>query len=400
MFVSRYTARIMLDYFQTVDSLGPDEQLVMRSVRGYVDAQLMPQITGWWDDGELPVREVMRGLGEQGLLGPTVAEEYGGAGASYSAYGAMMYELERCDSGLRSAASVQGSLVMHPINAYGSEEHKRQYLPGLASGELIGCFGLTETDGGSDPAAMRTRARRDGGDYVLSGNKMWITNSPVADLAIIWAKLQDGEGEGTVRGFIVPRDAKGFSTPKIGRKMSLRASVTGEIVLEDCRIPAANLLPGVVGLRGPLGCLTSARYGIAWGAMGALEAVYAATLAYVGGRSTFGKPIAGRQLVQDKLVRMLTDHTCGLLLAAQLGRLRDSGQMNFGQVSLAKRNNVRRALEGARLARELHGGNGITTEYPIIRHMLNLETVDTYEGTHDIHTLIVGRDITGLGALE
>ncbi|GGJ72836.1 acyl-CoA dehydrogenase family protein [Deinococcus aquiradiocola] len=390
----------MLDYFQARSLLGGDEQLVMDSVRSYVDAQLMPHIARWWDDADLPVRDVMKGLGAQGLLGPTIPEEYGGSGASYSSYGAMMYELERCDSGLRSAASVQGSLVMHPIYTYGSEEQKREYLPGLASGELVGCFGLTEPDGGSDPGAMRTRARRDGDDYVLNGNKMWITNSPEADLAVVWAKLQGEDGRDAVRGFIVTRGTRGFSTPKIGRKMSLRASVTGEIVLEDCRVPASSMLPGVAGLKGPLGCLTSARYGIAWGAMGALEAVYAATLEYTTGRSTFGKPIAARQLVQDKLVRMLTDHTTGLLLAVQLGQLKDSGRMTFGQVSLAKRNNVRVALQGARLARELHGGNGITTEYPVIRHMLNLETVDTYEGTHDIHTLIVGRDITGLGALE
>ncbi len=386
----------MLDYFQAQSLLGSDEKLVMDSVRSYVDKQLMPHIEEWWDSADLPVREVMKGLGAQGLLGPTIPEEYGGSGASYSSYGAMMYELERCDSGLRSAASVQGSLVMHPINTYGSEEQKREYLPGLASGELIGCFGLTEPDGGSDPGAMRTRARRDGGDYVLSGNKMWITNSPEADLAVVWAK----DDEGTVRGFIVPRGTKGFSTPKIKRKMSLRASVTGEIVLEDCRIPASNMLPNIAGLKGPLGCLTSARYGIAWGAMGALEAVYTASLEYTTGRSTFGKPIASRQLVQDKLVRMLTDHSLGMLLAVQLGKMKDGGTMTFGQVSVAKRNNVRVALQGARLARELHGGNGITTEYPVIRHMLNLETVDTYEGTHDIHTLIVGRDITGLGALE
>ncbi|TSA80553.1 acyl-CoA dehydrogenase [Deinococcus detaillensis] len=385
----------MLDYFQTRSLLGPDEQLVMQSVRGYVDAKLMPHIAGWWDDADLPVREVMREFGAQGLLGPTTPEEYGGSGASYSAYGAMMYELERCDSGLRSAASVQGSLVMYPIFTYGSEEQKQQYLPGLASGELIGCFGLTEPDGGSDPAAMRTRARKDGGDYVLNGNKMWITNSPVADLAVVWAKDDDD----LIRGFIVPRDAKGFSTPKIQRKMSLRASVTGEIVLEDCRIPAQNMLPGSGGLKSPLGCLTSARFGIAWGAMGALEAVYQAALDYSVSRSTFAKPIASRQLVQDKLVRMVTDHSAGFLLAAQLGQLKDSGKMTFGQVSLAKRNNVRVALQGARLAREILGGNGITTEYPVIRHMLNLETVDTYEGTHDIHTLIVGRDLTGLNAL-
>lgn len=386
----------MLDYFQARSLLGPDEQLVMQSVRAFVERELTPHIADWWDREELPVREVMRALGRQGLLGPTLPEEYGGSGASYSTYGAMMYELERCDSGLRSAASVQGSLVMHPIFVYGSEEQKRQYLPGLASGELIGCFGLTEPDGGSDPGAMQTRARRDGGDYVLSGTKMWITNSPAADLAVVWAK----DEEGVVRGFIVPRDAKGFSTPRIHRKMSLRASLTGEIVLEDCRIPAQNLLPGSGGLKSPLGCLTSARFGIAWGAMGALEAVYETALAYTTSRSTFGKPLAQRQLVQDKLVRMVTDHSAGLLLAVQLGHLKDSGRMTFGQVSVAKRNNVRAALQGARLARELLGGNGITTEYPVIRHMLNLETVDTYEGTHDIHTLIVGRDVTGLNALD
>ncbi|MFK7604089.1 acyl-CoA dehydrogenase family protein [Deinococcus sp. SM5_A1] len=390
----------MLDYFQARSLVGSDEQLVMQSVRSYVDSKLMPQIADWWDSAELPAREVMKEMGNQGLLGPTTPEEYGGSEVSYSAYGGMMYELERCDSGLRSAASVQGSLVMYPINTYGSEEQKRQYLPGLAAGDLIGCFGLTEPDGGSDPGAMRTRARKDGGDYVLNGNKMWITNSPVADLAVVWAKLEDDSGKDVVRGFIVPRRAKGFSTPQIHRKMSLRASVTGEIVLEDCRIPAENMLPLSGGLKSPLSCLTSARFGIAWGALGALEAVYQTALEYTTGRTTFGKPIASRQLVQEKLVRMVTDHSTGLLLAVQLGVLKDSGKMTFGQVSVAKRNNVRVALQGARLAREMLGGNGITTEYPVIRHMLNLETVDTYEGTHDIHTLIVGRDLTGLGALE
>ncbi|MFC4425139.1 acyl-CoA dehydrogenase family protein [Deinococcus navajonensis] len=385
----------MLDYFQARTLLSSDEQLVMQSVRSYVDGELMPHIADWWDRGDLPVRELMRGLGAQGLLGPTTPETYGGSGASYTAYGAMMYELERCDSGLRSAASVQGSLVMYPILTYGSEEQKQRYLPGLASGELIGCFGLTEPDGGSDPGAMRTRARRDGSDYVLNGNKMWITNSPVADLAVVWAK----DDEGVIRGFIVPAGTPGFHAPKIERKMSLRASVTGEIVLQDCRIPAANLLPGSGGLKSPLSCLTSARYGIAWGAMGALEAAYETALEYTTGRQTFGQPIASRQLVQEKLVRMVTDHSAGLLLAAQLGALKDAGRMTFGQVSVAKRNNVRVALQGARLAREMLGGNGITTEYPVIRHMLNLETVDTYEGTHDIHTLIVGRDVTGLNAL-
>ncbi|ANE42802.1 acyl-CoA dehydrogenase family protein [Deinococcus puniceus] len=386
----------MFDEFQVNDLLAPDERLIRQSVRAYCDAELMPEIAEWWDSGDLPVKELMQQFGGMGLLGPTTPEQYGGAGVSYSAYGAMMYELERVDSGLRSAASVQGSLVMFPIFTYGDDEQRERYLPGLASGELIGCFGLTEPDGGSDPGAMRTRARLDGNEYVLNGSKMWITNSPAADLAVVWAK----DDEGVIRGFIVPTDAPGFHAPKITRKMSLRASVTGEIVLEDCRIPAANLLPGSGGLKSPLSCLTSARFGIAWGALGALEAVLQTALDYTGSRTTFGKPIAGRQLVQDKLVRMATDHSTGLLLAWRLGQLKDAGRMNFAQVSMAKRNNVRVALTGARLARELLGGNGITTEYPVIRHMLNLETVDTYEGTHDIHTLIVGRHLTGVGALE
>jgi glutaryl-CoA dehydrogenase len=386
----------MFDEFLVHDLLAPDERLIRQSVRAYCDAELMPQIAEWWDSGDLPVRDLMQQFGGMGLLGPTTPEEYGGAGVSYSAYGAMMYELERVDSGLRSAASVQGSLVMFPIFTYGNDEQRQKYLPGLASGELIGCFGLTEPDGGSDPGAMRTRARLDGNEYVLNGSKMWITNSPAADLAVVWAKDDDG----VIRGFIVPTDAPGFHAPKITRKMSLRASVTGEIVLEDCRIPAANLLPGSGGLKSPLSCLTSARFGIAWGALGALEAVLQTALDYTGSRTTFGKPIASRQLVQDKLVRMATDHSTGLLLAWRLGQLKDAGRMNFAQVSMAKRNNVRVALTGARLARELLGGNGITTEYPVIRHMLNLETVDTYEGTHDIHTLIVGRHLTGVGALE
>ena len=386
----------MFDEFLVHDLLAPDERLIRQSVRAYCDAELMPQIAEWWDSGDLPVRDLMQQFGGMGLLGPTTPEEYGGAGVSYSAYGAMMYELERVDSGLRSAASVQGSLVMFPIFTYGNDEQRQKYLPGLASGELIGCFGLTEPDGGSDPGAMRTRARLDGNEYVLNGSKMWITNSPAADLAVVWAK----DDEGVIRGFIVPTDAPGFHAPKITRKMSLRASVTGEIVLEDCRIPAANLLPGSGGLKSPLSCLTSARFGIAWGALGALEAVLQTALDYTGSRTTFGKPIASRQLVQDKLVRMATDHSTGLLLAWRLGQLKDAGRMNFAQVSMAKRNNVRVALTGARLARELLGGNGITTEYPVIRHMLNLETVDTYEGTHDIHTLIVGRHLTGVGALE
>lgn len=386
----------MFDYFRMLDLVTPDERDIHAATRKFVDAEIMPHIGEWWEHESAPTRELMRKMGSLGLLGPTTPEQYGGAGTSHTAYGLICYELERADSGLRSAASVQGSLVMHPINAYGSEEQKKQWLPGLASGELIGCFGLTEPDGGSDPGAMRTRARKDGGDYVLNGSKMWITNSPLADVAVVWAK----DDEDVIRGFIVPRDAKGFSTPKIGHKMSLRASTTGEIVLEDCRIPAQNVLPGSRGLKSPLGCLTSARSGIAWGAMGALESVLSASLDYAGSRTTFGRPIAARQLVQEKLTWMATQHSLGSLLAWRLGNLKDAGQMNYAQVSVAKRNNVRVALEGARMAREIHGGNGITTEYPVIRHMLNLETVDTYEGTHDIHTLIVGRDLTGQNALE
>jgi glutaryl-CoA dehydrogenase len=357
-------------------------------------------VQGWWDEGTLP-RELITTMGEMGFLGPTTPAEYGGAGVSSTAYGLICYELERADSGVRSSASVQGSLVMYPIYAYGSEDQKKKYLPELASGRMVGCFGLTESDGGSDPGAMRTKAVRDGDSYILNGAKMWITNSPIANIAVVWARtLETKDDEGTIRGFIVPMDTKGVSAPKIKHKMSLRASITGEIVLEDVRVPASAILPQSGGLKSPLGCLTQARYGIAWGAMGALESVLTTTLEYTKTRTTFGKPIASRQLVQDKLTRMATQHTLGLLMAQRLGEMKDAGTMNYAQVSMAKRNNVRVALEGARLARELHGGNGITTEYPIIRHMLNLETVDTYEGTHDIHTMIVGRDLTGLNALE
>jgi glutaryl-CoA dehydrogenase len=294
---------------------------------------------------------------------------------------------------------VQGSLVMFPILAYGSEEQKRKYLPELGAGKIIGCFGLTESEGGSDPGAMRTRADRDGDSYVLNGSKMWITNSPIADIAIVWAKtFENKTDEGTIRGFIVPMDAKGASGPVTKNKMSLRASVTGEIVLDHVRVPASALLPKSDGLKSPLGCLTQARYGIAWGALGALETVLTASIEYTKTRTTFGKPIGARQLIQDKLTRMATQHSLGLLMARRLGELKDGGTMNYAHVSMAKRNNVRVALEGARLAREMHGGNGITTEYCVIRHMLNLETVDTYEGTHDIHALILGRAQTGIPA--
>ncbi len=385
----------MLDFFAVGGLLTPEQRAIQQTTRTFVDREVLPGIREWWDTDTFPLHLVKK-FADLGVFGANLPEEYGCAGVDNVAYGLIQYELERGDSGLRSFSSVQSALVMYPIYAYGSEEQKRRYLPELAAGRLIGCFGLTESDGGSDPGAMRTRARRDGDGWVLNGAKMWITNSPIAQIAIIWAK----DDEGVVRGFIVPTDTPGFSAPKITAKMSMRASITGEIVLQDCRVPGDALLPGSGGLKSPLGCLTQARYGIAWGALGALEAVYTTAKEYAETRTTFGKPIGARQLVQDKLVRMVTDHSLGLLMAHRLGTLKDAGEMTFAHVSMAKRNNVRVALNGARLAREILGGNGITTEYPVIRHMLNLETVDTYEGTHDIHTLIVGRAITGLGALE
>ncbi len=385
----------MLDFFAVESLLTPEQRAIRDVVREFVDGEIIPNVRDWWDGHEFP-KAIKERFGALGLFGPNLPERYGCAGVDSIAYGLINYELERGDSGLRSFASVQGALVMHPIHAYGSEEQRRRYLPELAAGRLIGCFGLTESDGGSDPGAMRTRAWRDGDGWILNGSKTWITNSPIADIAIVWAKDYDG----VVRGFIVPADAPGFSAPPIESKMSLRASSTGEIVMQDCRVGPEALLPESGGLRSPLGCLTQARYGISWGALGALEAVYTTAREYAATRTTFGKPIGGRQLVQEKLVRMLTDHSLGLLMSYQLGKLKDEKKMTFAQVSMAKRNNVRVALNGARLAREILGGNGITTEYPVIRHMLNLETVDTYEGTHDIQTLIIGREITGLGALE
>ena len=306
-----------------------------------------------------------------------------------------MYELERIDSGLRSFASVQSALVMYPIYRYGSEEQKKKYLPEMAKGNLIGCFGLTEHDGGSDPGAMKTNAKKDGESYILNGTKMWITNGNIADVALVWAKDESD----TVRGFLVPTDIPGFTANKIEHKMSMRASVTSELVLEDARVPASAILSESNGLSAPLSCLTQARYGIAWGALGALESVYEDALKFSKTRSTFGKPIAARQLVQDKLVDMLTDHTRGLLLAWRLGEMKDAGTMDYNHVSVAKRENVRAALKAARSAREVLGGSGITLDYGVIRHMLNLETVDTYEGTRDVHTLIIGRHITGENAL-
>ena len=385
----------MLDYYLVSDLFTSEERQVQATVHDFLEDKAMPHVSRWWEEATFPDHLVPQ-LGELGLLGANLPSEYGTAGVNNVAYGLIMYELERVDSGLRSFASVQGALVMYPIYTYGSEEQKRRYLPKLASGELVGCFGLTEHEGGSDPGAMKTTARRDGDGYVLSGTKMWISNGGVADIALIWAK----DDEGMVRGFLVPTDAQGFRANEIKHKMSLRVSVTSELVLDDVRVSEDQVLPKVEGMRGPLSCLTQARYGIAWGALGSLEAVYEEALAFAQSRVTFGKPIASRQLIQERLVDMVADHTRGLLLDWRLGRLKDEGKMSYTHVSLAKRQNVRAALEAARAARGILGGSGITLDYHSIRHMLNLETVDTYEGTYDIHTLVLGRDITGQNALE
>ena len=385
----------MLDYYQVSELFSPEELRVQATVREFLEAEAAPHVRDWWEEGVFPMDLPPR-LGALGLLGANIPWSDGSQTVSNVSYGLTMYELERVDSGLRSFASVQGALVMYPLHAYGSDEMKRQYLPGLARGEIVGCFGLTEHEGGSDPSAMSMRAVRDGDDYVLNGAKMWITNGSIADIAIIWAR--DDEGE--VRGFVVPSTTAGFKANPIKRKMSLRVADTSELVLEDVRVPVGHMLPEARGLSAPLSCLTQARYGIVWGALGALEAVYSEALAFAGSRATFGKPIGSRQLVQAKLVDMLSDHTRGLLLAWRLAKLKDEGKLDYSQVSLAKRDNVRAALRGARAAREILGAGGITLDYHAIRHMLNLETVDTYEGTHDIHTLILGRDITGLDALQ
>jgi len=338
-------------------------------------------------------RDVFRDMGEIGFMGITLPEAYGGAGLSYVCYGLVAREVERVDSGYRSTMSVQNSLVMYPIHAYGTEEQRRKYLPKLAAGEFVGCFGLTEPDFGSDPGGMKTRAVEDGNGFRLNGAKTWISNSPLADVAVVWAKL-----DGTIRGFIVERGAKGFSTPKIEGKFSLRASITGEIVLEDCFVPEANLLPNVQGLSGPFGCLNRARYGIAWGAMGAAEFCWHAARQYTLDRKQFGRPLAANQLIQKKLADMQTEITLGLHGALRLGRLMDEGKASPPAISLLKRNNCGKALAIARESRDMHGGNGIADEFHVIRHMLNLEAVNTYEGTHDVHALILGRAQTDIQA--
>jgi glutaryl-CoA dehydrogenase len=382
-----------VDYYGIDGLLSEDERMIRDTVRDWVESEFLPLVTDAHRQGTFPTHLIPK-LGEMGVFGATL-KGYGCAGLNNVAYGLIMQELERGDSGLRSAASVQSGLVMYPIYTYGSEAQKEKWLPELATGAKVGCFGLTEPDYGSDPGGMKTRAAKKGNEYVLNGTKLWITNGSIADVAVVWAKEDDGE----IYGFLVEKGTPGFSTLDIHGKFSMRASITSELALQDVRIPLENKLPNVKGLRGPLGCLSQARYGIAWGAVGAAMACYDWALQYAQQRIQFGKPIASFQLVQQKLVFMVTEITKAQLLALQLGRLKDEGKVRPQQISMAKMNNVQIALDAARMGRDILGAAGIVDEHPIIRHMLNLETVKTYEGTHDIHTLIVGRDITGLDAL-
>ena len=390
-------ARVAFDWTDPLlldAELTADERLIRDSARDYAQDKLMSRVL-MANRNESFDREIMNEFGELGLLGATLPEEYGCAGANYVSYGLVAREVERVDSGYRSAMSVQSSLVMHPIYTYGSEAQRQKYLPKLATGEWVGCFGLTEPDHGSDPSSMVTRAERVGDGYMLNGAKMWITNSPIADLAVVWAKL-----DGKIRGFVVERDMPGFSTPKIEGKMSLRASITGQIVLEDVHVSEEHLLPNVSGLAGPFGCLNKARYGIAWGSMGAAEFCWHQARQYTLDRKQFGRPLAANQLVQKKLADMQTEITLGLHACLRMGRLMDEDNLAIENISLLKRNNCGKALDIARTARDMHGGNGISDEYHVIRHVMNLETVNTYEGTHDIHALILGRAQTGLQAFS
>jgi glutaryl-CoA dehydrogenase len=382
------------DPFLLDDQLSDEERMIQKTARDYAQEKLMPRVLTANREERFD-REIMNEFGELGLLGATLPARYGCSEVNYVSYGLMAREVERVDSGYRSAMSVESSLVMHPIHAYGTEAQREKYLPKLATGEWVGCFGLTEPDHGSDPGGMVTRAVRADGGYVLNGAKMWITNSPIADLAVVWAKLDD-----VIRGFVVERGMDGFSTPKIEGKMSLRASITGQIVLEDVFVPEENLLPNVKGLAGPFGCLNRARYGIAWGAMGAAEFCWHAARTYTLERKQFGRPLAANQLVQKKLADMQTEIALGLQGCIRMGRLLDEGRLPIEVISLMKRNNCGKALDVARVARDMHGGNGIADEYHVIRHVMNLETVNTYEGTHDIHALILGRAQTGLQAFS
>jgi len=377
------------------EQLREDERMVRDAARQYAQERLAPRILQAFRE-ERTDRTIYTEMGALGLLGATIPEQYGGAGLNYVCYGLIAREIERVDSSYRSMMSVQSSLVMVPIHAFGSEEQKRKYLPRLASGELVGCFGLTEPNHGSDPGSMVTRARATKGGYLLTGSKMWITNSPIADLFVVWAKTDDGQ----IRGFLLEKGAKGLSAPPIHGKVGLRASITGEVVLEEVFVPEQQVLPGVTGLKGPFTCLNSARYGICWGALGAAEACYQTARQYVLDRKQFGRPLAANQLIQKKLSDMLTDISLGLQGCLRLGRLKDEGKAPIELTSMMKRNSCGKALEVARAARDMLGGNGISDEFCVIRHMVNLEVVNTYEGTHDIHALILGRGITGIAAFS
>jgi len=383
------------DPFRFDDQLSEDERMIRDATRAYAQEKLQPRVIDAYRD-EITDPDIFREMGEMGLLGITVPEAYGGSGAGYVSYGLVAREVERIDSGYRSMMSVQSSLVMYPIYAYGSEDQRNAYLPGLARGELIGCFGLTEPDAGSDPGGMKTRAEKTAGGYRLSGTKMWISNAPIADVFVVWAKSEAHDG--AIRGFVLDKGTKGLSAPKIGGKLSLRASITGEIVLDNVEVDDSALLPNVSGLKGPFGCLNRARYGIAWGVMGAAEFCWHAARQYGLDRKQFGRPLAQTQLYQKKLADMQTEITLGMQGALRVGRLMDEANAAPEMISLIKRNNCGKALDVARLARDMHGGNGISEEFQVMRHMCNLETVNTYEGAHDVHALILGRAQTGLQA--
>ena len=383
------------DPFLLSEQLTEEERMIADSARAYARESLLPRVTDMFVN-ETSAPEIFTEMGAQGLLGVTIKPEYGGAGASYVSYGLVAREVEAVDSGYRSMMSVQSSLVMHPINTFGSEEQKQKYLPKLSSGEYIGCFGLTEPDAGSDPAGMRTNAKKTDGGFVLNGSKTWISNAPIADVFVVWAK--SAEHDNKIKGFILEKGMKGLSAPKIENKLSLRASITGMIMMEDVVVPAENMLPDVEGLKGPFSCLNRARYGISWGAMGAAEFCFEAARDYGLERHQFNKPLAANQLYQKKLADMQTEIALGYQASLRVGRLMDEGRFAPEMVSIVKRNNVGKALDVARQARDMHGGNGIAGEYHVMRHAINLETVNTYEGTHDVHALILGRAITGIAA--
>ena len=385
------------DPFRLDTQLTEEERMLRDAAAKFAADRLAPRVEKAYLE-ETTDPEIFREMGEAGLLGVTIPEEYGGLGAGYVSYGLVAREIERVDSGYRSMMSVQSSLVMHPIYAFGSEEQRKRYLPKLATGEFIGCFGLTEPDTGSDPGSMRTRATKIDGGYRLNGSKMWISNAPIADVFVVWAKSDAHDGK--IRGFVLEKGLKGLSAPKIEGKLSLRASITGEIVMDKVFVPEDNLLPNVEGLKGPFGCLNNARYGIAWGAMGAAEACWHQARSYVLERKQFGRPLAANQIIQLKLANMQTEIALGLTAALRVGRLKDQDLATPEMISLIKRNNCGKALEIARMARDMHGGNGIHEEYHVMRHLMNLETVNTYEGTHDIHALILGRAQTGIQAFQ